>query len=100
MSDHDALARNNLQPTSSSSVVRSQLFNRPLPWMNFSSVLLWALGVATCAYASWRSADEQRRKNARIAEGAEAAAAAALGIEAQGRMRDGAPLTSDAVVAK
>jgi hypothetical protein len=80
MGDADALKKNGALLQGARTAA---LFMRPLPWMNISSVLLWALGVATCAYASWRSADEERRKLARAAEARKPPAAAALGGDAR-----------------
>ncbi|CAM9516340.1 unnamed protein product [Ascophyllum nodosum] len=39
-----------------------QLFSRPRSYINLSSFLLWALGVATVCWASVRSADDLRRR--------------------------------------
>ena len=39
------------------------LYTRYRPWVNWSSILIWALGVATTAYASWAAGEDLRRKH-------------------------------------
>lgn len=51
--------------SSTTSVLSIDLGVRWRPWMNLSSLLIWAMGVATVAYAAWRSVDDLRRKIAR-----------------------------------
>jgi Signal peptide peptidase len=40
--------------------LQGRLSDRPRPYLNLASLLLWALGVATAVLAAWRSADEVR----------------------------------------
>lgn len=55
------------------------LFARWRPFINLSSVLMWALGCATVFYASWASCDDVRRAKRRPGRGAYAAAASGAG---------------------
>ena len=43
---------------------------------SWSSIAIWALGVATCAYAAWASGDEIRKRTRRAANGGAATHAA------------------------
>jgi len=62
MTDYDTLLKHTLANGGHGDV---SAFDRWRPWMNLSSLLIWAMGVATVAYASWRSVDDLRRKMSR-----------------------------------
>lgn len=62
MTDYDALLDHTLSSTEHRTI---SVYDRWRPWMNLSSLLIWAMGVATVAYASWRSVDDLRRKMSR-----------------------------------